>query len=320
VTAAPSFSVVICSYSMDRWDDLHAAVRSVDAQTLRAAQTIVVTDYAETLLEQAGDAFPEAQVVPNREDRGLSGARNTGVAQATGNVIVFLDDDALAAPDWLERLAVHYATPGVLGVGGAVRPNWPGRRPPWLPLEFDWTVGCSYRGLPESASSVRNLIGANMSFRREVFELIGGFTNGLGRVGGRPMGCEETELAIRLRQACPGAALVYEPEAVVSHRVTPQRTTLRYFISRCWSEGLSKAMVASSVGTKDALESERKHVGRVLPAALRRSLGPGRTEPPARAAAVLAGLGAAAAGFAVGRVAGLGKQRQARIQLQTGHA
>jgi glucosyl-dolichyl phosphate glucuronosyltransferase len=92
-----------------------------------------------------------------------------------------------------------------------------------------------------------------MSFRREVFELVGGFTEWLGRLGARPLGCEETELAIRIRQRRPEARLLYDPAAVVHHHVPRQRARWRYFRSRCYAEGLSKAAVSRLVGASGYL-------------------------------------------------------------------
>ena len=117
-----------------------------------------------------------------------SPARNTGVALATGAVVAFIDDDAVADTDWLKYLGAAYAHDGVLGVGGAIEPAWQHGRPAWFPAEFDWVVGCTYRGVPEFAGPVRNLIGANMSLRREVFDVVGGFNEGVGRVGAVPLG------------------------------------------------------------------------------------------------------------------------------------
>jgi GT2 family glycosyltransferase len=304
--ASLSISVVVCAYTDRRWEDIVAAVASVRAQTRPPQRTILVVDHNRPLLERARAAFPDVLVVPSTGRPGLSGARNTGVSHAVGDVVAFLDDDARAEPDWLERLAARYASPAVAGVGGAATPAWPGRRPRWLPPEFDWVVGCSFAGMPEEAAPVRNLIGANMSFRREVFGSVGGFTDGLGRVGSRPLGCEETELGIRLRQWRPGARLVYEPAAVVRHRVTAERTAWRYFCSRCYAEGRSKAMVSRLVGARDALETERRYVRSVLPRAVLRGLDPRRHDRPggiAAAGAILAGLGLAAAGYVRGRLA-----------------
>jgi GT2 family glycosyltransferase len=302
----PRVSVVICTYTDRRWDDVATALASVRAQSRPPVQTILVVDHNPALLERAKVAFPDVLVVPNKERAGLSGGRNTGVSHAAGDVVAFLDDDARAEPDWLERLAAGYSDPSVLGVGGAAAPVWPGRRPGWLPAEFDWVVGCSYVGLPTAAASVRNLIGANMSFRREVFDTVGGFTDGLGRVGTRPLGCEETELGIRLRQWRANGRLVYEPAAVVHHRITEDRAAWRYFCSRCFAEGVSKAIVSRRVGASDALETERRYVRSVLPRAIVRGLDPRRRHRSAgvaRAGAIVAGLLLAGAGYARGLLA-----------------
>jgi glycosyltransferase involved in cell wall biosynthesis len=199
-TAHPSASVVVCAYTEKRWDDLVAAVRSALDQTRPPLEVILVSDHNPGLLERVRRELPEAAAVANDGTRGLSGARNTGVRMARGDVIAFLDDDALAAPDWLERLLQPYGDSRVVGVGGLIEPLWPGARPPVLPAEFDWVVGCSYEGLPTDTAPVRNLIGANMSLRRDVFGMVGGFRTDVGRVGTRPLGCEETELCIRIRQ------------------------------------------------------------------------------------------------------------------------
>jgi GT2 family glycosyltransferase len=300
------FSVVICAYTDRRWEDIVAAVASIGAQTRPPARTILVVDHNPPLLERARVAFPAVLVVPNTGRVGLSGGRNTGVSHAVGDVVAFLDDDARAEPDWLERLAAGYSNPSVIGVGGAATPVWPGQRPSWLPPEFDWVVGCSFVGMPRVAAPVRNLIGANMSFRREVFDTVGGFTDGLGRVGSRPLGCEETELGIRLRQWRAGVRLVYEPAAVVRHRVTTDRMAWRYFCSRCYAEGLSKAMVSRLVGARDALDTERRYVRSVLPRAMVRGLDPRqqhRSAGIARVGAIVAGLALATAGYARGTLA-----------------
>jgi glucosyl-dolichyl phosphate glucuronosyltransferase len=297
------FSVVICAWTEDRWDQLAAAIASVGRQSRPAWQTIVAVDHCPPLARRLADAFPEATVVASSGRPGLSGARNTGLALATGEVVAFLDDDAVAAPDWLERLAAGYTSPEVAGVGGAVLPAWEASRPGWFPPEFDWVVGCSYTGLPRGREPVRNLIGANMSFRREVFELVGGFSEGLGRLGTRPLGCEETELAIRIGQRRPGARLLYDPSAVVHHLVPRQRARWRYFRARCYAEGRSKAVVSRLVGAGDALASERDYIRRVLPRAVAAGLAPGRPAGFRSAATVLLGLGFTAGGYLHGRLA-----------------
>ena len=182
--------------------------------------------------------------------------------------MAFLDDDAVAAVDWLERLAAPYADEMVVAVGGRVVASWDTVRPRWMPPTFDWVVGCTYEGHPATATEVRNPIGANMSVRRSVLERLGGFRVGIGREGGGAAGCEETELCIRIGQQMPGARVWYEPAAVVWHRVPATRATWKYFRTRCVAEGRSKARVARSVGRVDALASERDYVRRALPRAM----------------------------------------------------
>src|SRR5436190_12490052 len=120
----PDFSVVICAYTLDRWDDLTAAIAAVQKQTVAPHEVIVVADHNPNLQARAIAELPNVTVVPNHEPAGLGGARNSGLAAATGSYIAFLDDDAIAADDWLERLAAGYADPAVVGIGGAILPTW----------------------------------------------------------------------------------------------------------------------------------------------------------------------------------------------------
>ncbi len=302
---APDVSVVICAYSEDRWRDLTAAVDSVRTQTTPAREIILVIDHNDRLLERARRQFRAVLVVENKQARGLSGARNSGTAVATSPVVAYLDDDAIAAPDWLTWLSRHYDDSQVLGVGGSIVPLWSRDRPGWFPQEFDWVVGCSYRGMPETTAPVRNLIGANMSFRREAIEATGGFRTDMGRVGEHPVGCEETELCIRTRQRWPERVLLHEPRAQVQHRVPDSRARWSYFRRRCYAEGLSKAQVSRSVGHADGLASERTYTLRTLPQGIARGTAEAvRARHPgtlARSGSIVAGLAITTAGYVVGK-------------------
>lgn len=307
MNAPLSVAVIVCAYTERRWDDLQAAYRSLTHQTRAPQDVIVVIDHNDELRQRFAAAWPAARVLANRYDRGLSGARNTGIDDTTADVVLFLDDDAVAAPDWVQALLAPFDDETVQGVAGWADPEWgPQGAPAWFPAPFRWVVGCSYEGLPATTTDVRNPLGCAMGFRRSALQSAGGFSGSVGRVGTHPVGCEETEFSIRLRQSDPTARIVMVPAAVVRHRVSHDRHSLRYFVSRCFWEGVSKAVVAAAVGAQDALASERAYTTRVLPAAFGRGLlDPlrGRFSGPARSAAILLGLVATTAGFLRGRVA-----------------
>jgi glycosyltransferase involved in cell wall biosynthesis len=295
-------SVVICAYTEDRWDQICAAVDSVRGQSLPSVEIILVIDHNSALFERATASMINVTVVANEQAKGLSGARNTGAARARGEIIAFLDDDAVADEDWLKYLVEPYEDPQIAGVGGLTLPRWQTARPAWLPEEFYWVIGCNYTGMAPSGAPVRNLIGANMSFRRDMLRLVdGGFASGIGRTSaGRPLGCEETEFCIRLAQRAPGSLMTMEHRAVIWHFVPDSRCTFRYFVSRCFAEGISKAQVAASVGSGDGLSAERKYTTRTLPLGVLRGAADffrGHILGIARAAAIITGLGATVVGY-----------------------
>jgi hypothetical protein len=204
-----SISVVVCGYTEARWGDLLAAVESARRQQMAPVEVLVVIDHNAALcgrlqgaLREYGSSVedrktefpapngevppvaprPEVRVLASRFERGLSGARNTGIAEARGEIVAFLDDDAVACEDWLSWFADGFTAPEVRGVGGRTVPAWAsGRRPRWYPEEFDWVHGASYRGMPSGTARVRNILGGNASFRRSALLAVGGFDTGLGR-------------------------------------------------------------------------------------------------------------------------------------------
>ena len=312
-----SVSVVICAYTLDRWDQLVLAMESVAAQEPEH-ETILVVDHNDDLLERARERWPDARVLPNAGSRGLSSGRNTALQWAAGEIVAFLDDDAYAEEGWLATLLAGFADPAVVAVGGSAAPIWPGPPPAVLPDELLWIVGCSYRGLPTQAGEVRNVMGCSMAFRREPLMAVGGFNPDTGRVGKLPIGCEETEVCIKLRQADASRIVWYDPAARVRHHVSEDRVRFAYVARRSWCEGLSKAAIARTVGRHDALSAESAYASRVLPAAVWRELrrGPRGLIP---AVAVAASLGLAGVGYLRGRFARV-RTGAARTALPSGVA
>jgi hypothetical protein len=308
-------SVVICAYTEQRWEQTCAAIESAFDQDPKPAEVLLVVDHNAELAARARDQLPRVTVLDSDGPPGLSGARNTGLRAATQPVTTFLDDDARARPGWLASLVEPYSSSDVVATGGSVHPWWPDQRPPWLPPAFDWVVGCSYLGLPDSTGPVRNPIGANMSLRTRLALDAGGFNCSVGQAGGNLQRCDETEMVIRLTASRPKSTVIYVPAAAVDHHVGNDRLTFRYFMRRCWYEGVSKATVVRLSGSAAGLQRERRHVAVVIPAALLRELRSGVTGDLAafmRISLSIAGLAATTTGYLIGQI------RQAiHIRLKT---
>jgi GT2 family glycosyltransferase len=298
--------VVIACYSQRRWAHLVAAVGSALDQARPAAQVAVVVDHNEPLLARARDHFAgeaRVRVLPNLYARGASGARNTGVQQLSTDLVAFLDDDTSASRGWLKALCEPLDDdPDVVGTGGGVEADWPadGQRPAWFPPEFDWVIGASYRGMPTETAQVRNVWAENMAVRRSVFLAVEGFRVGFGKLGGesRP---EDTDLCLRMAAAVPGGRWVYQPQALVTHAVPPERSTFRFFLRRCYAEGRGKSELARLIPPDEALSSERDYLRRVIPAAATQALhglgAPGWGGRAARSGSTVTGIAAAGVGF-----------------------
>jgi GT2 family glycosyltransferase len=300
---AETVSVVVAAHTEDRWREIVKALRAVQAQVPPPLEVILVVDHNAALAQRARTEIAGVTTVENVDDRGASATRNAGVENSSGDIVVFLDDDqAPVRSGWITLLCRHFGDPQVLGVGGGVMPDWLGSgRPSWLPGEFDWVIGTSYIGMPETVAPVRNVWGGNTAIRRSVFLSVGGFRSGFGKLAqvSRP---EDTDLCLRVKQAYPGGVWLYDPDAEVSHLVPPGRRTRKFFVRRCWQEGRGKAALFRFVGS-DGIESERDYTTKVLPRALRREMRSALLQRNIaalnRCAAIIIGFAATGAGWLV---------------------
>jgi len=268
-------SVVVSTYSKDRLEYVVDCVESLKRQSYKPIEIFLVLDPVPELVEfYRSKVLGDVRIVVS-EKFGLSNARNSGVKRVSGEIIAFIDDDAVADVKWLENIVKNYEDPKVVGVGGFIKPSWESGAPAWFPEELNWIVGCSYKGLPESKTCVRNPIGCNMSFRKDVFEKVGYFRSDLGRFGKRLLAGEEPEFSIRILKKNPLSKIMYDPSAVVFHRVNRGRASFRYLFKRSFYEGVSKALItSSSMVSNNSLSTESgylKYLLRVaVPSRLRR--------------------------------------------------
>lgn len=251
-------SVVVCTYADERFEDFVDAVESLQTQTYEQVEVVLVIDGNEGVTQRTRERFGDEegiQIHCNERNRGLSYSRTRGLEQATGDVIAFLDDDAVARPDWVEQLVRGYEKTDAIAVGGRMVPEWVAGRPAHLPEEFSWLVGVNYEPRLEQWTEVRNTLGSNMSFRAAVFEELGGFDEQVGLTADSQIQADETEFGIRLQEAF-GKGMLYQPDAVVAHKVFEYRTEPGWLCRRAFWQGYSKRLLADrsddAVGDNEA--------------------------------------------------------------------
>ncbi|MFB6295415.1 MAG: glucosyl-dolichyl phosphate glucuronosyltransferase [Halobacteriales archaeon] len=250
-------SVVLCTYSLDAYEHFSEAAESVLAQTYDDVELVVVVDGNDDLHERVREDYGNHESVVvhcNDENRGLSYSRNRGVELASGDVVAFMDDDAVADERWIEELVETYERHDALAAGGRMTPAWVAGEPDFLPPEFYWLIGVTYRGFPEEETEVRNTFSSNLSFRREVFRELGGFRPHMGKQGTNDLQGGETELCARLREEY-GEGVMYNPDAVVAHKVFPFRTRAPWMVERAFWQGYSKRMMQTETPGSISRES-----------------------------------------------------------------
>lgn len=296
---APEVSVVICSHNGERL--LPGALDSIRRQSVPGDryEVLVVDDGSTDRTAEIG-AAAGARTIRLRPNRGIAAARNAGSAAASAPIVAFTDDDCEADPDWLRRLLEAFGDAHVEAVGGSVMPvgsdglalRYLRALNPLTPLGAELLASNSplYRlllylrraalGHPPMSAGDRlySVVGANMAFRRELLERVGGFDEAF-RFGG-----EEEDLCRRAHGLSPAARIVYAPEAVVAHRFPPQlRDTLRR--ARAYGRGNARTALKHPAVRPIVYPFPLLVAGILATGVLRRSPG----------AAVLAGLVPAAA-------------------------
>jgi glycosyltransferase involved in cell wall biosynthesis len=245
-------TAAVCTY--ERYATLAATICSLREQSLAAE------DYEVLVLDSSRDGQRAREFAAGYGDvanlrfvrldvPGLSNARNVATATAQTPLIAFIDDDALAAGDWLEQIVATFAAASadVAAVGGPVEPLWEAPRPIWL---HDGLLGylsvLDWGDRPLVLGQDRWLIGTNVAYRREALLATGGFREDLSRRGDVLVSNEELEMHDRLQAA--GGRLFYSPAVRVTHRIPPARLTQAWFRRRIFWQAVSD-LIAGRVST-----------------------------------------------------------------------
>lgn len=246
------YSVIIAT--RDRAKHLHGTLASLATiQTAHDWEVIVVdnnsTDDTPGVVREMAHGYPARLRYVYEAVPGRSAALNSGIAAARGEIIATTDDDVRVPPDWLDvagaaldRLQCHF-------VGGKVLPIWSGTRPAWLPDGggSHWAViALLDRGTEPLEFDRRVPLGVNMAFRRQAFDIAGGWDQRIGRKARTLLSHEVREWCLRAR--AKGMRGFYVPEMTVQHIIPPDRLRKTYF--RRWSYwcGVSRAMLFQQHG------------------------------------------------------------------------
>ncbi len=251
----PRCSVVLCTYN--RRNLVLTALASLRRQTLPYDQfeVIVVDNDSRDGTFAAVNAYVQAgplMVSRNPEDmwhvrcltetqNGLSYARNTGLQAAQGEIIVFLDDDTIAQPTFLERLLVAYDETGADAIGGRVELRWEAIRPHWLSDDLLDVLGYFAPAQERmQLPATLDVSSCNFSLKRTMLDTIGCFSPLLSKRTSSPISMDVADICRRVRLA--GGSLWYEPAAIVEHRVPAARLTRPYFVGRAYWLGRSEVV------------------------------------------------------------------------------
>lgn len=250
-------SVIVCTYAEERFEDFLEAVQSLQAQTYDNIEIVLVIDGNETIHEWTTKRFDGKDNIVihcNDKNHGISASRTRGVEIASGDVVAFIDDDAIANEDWVETLVKAYQEHDAIAVGGQMVGEWIGDRPWFLPQEFNWLVGVTHRGFGETGSEVRNTFESNLSFRRDVFLDLGGFDPKLGPTAEEYRHSEGAEIGVRLKNQHDSGVLYIE-DAIVKHKIFKHRTKFIWLCQRAFKQGVSKRTMAQQSAEESSVES-----------------------------------------------------------------
>lgn len=240
----PDISVIICTYNRaDMLRDTLGSFFSMDLDGGPTFEVIVVdnrsTDTTSEVAAKFAHQNPDHICVIREPKQGLSHARNTGIREARGDIVAFVDDDVFFDSGWLKGVASIFRDyPEASCLGGKSIPQFEGGRPDWVTDELLIMYGST-----NSGNKIKEMVypehpfGLNMAFRREVFDTIGNFGIHLGRKKNNLLSSEESDLFFRINNA--GLKIVYTPNALLYHRIPATRARKNWIISRYYWQGIS---------------------------------------------------------------------------------
>ena len=264
----PPLSIVVCACSMKRYADLVDLLSSIKAQTFKNFETVLVIDGNKELHDKIKDylslnSVQNTKLILNPEQRGLSHCRNTGIMNASGEIIAFVDDDAVLYLGWAGAVINSFDLEQIGGASGEIEPAWESQEMTWFPRELHWLISCSYIMTPTVKQEVERGFGTNMAFRRTALLESGMFDTSLGVVAGKKwVGGEDTLMFLNVRKA--GKTVIFNPEMRIKHKIYKDRLKLKNIIKRAYGGGYSVALLKKQERYKVTNSTENTYLKKLL--------------------------------------------------------
>lgn len=276
----PLLSIVITSYTMDRFKDICDLFDSIKAQTLltqpqalspqsdigHLLEVIFVAERSRELYNKVKQKVAKGVLSPRSErfvtqdighrtltfkvlwndgEPGLSAARNLGILNSSGDIVAFVDDDIVLFPNWAKEVVKSFGDDSIIGVTGQAVPLWEDEKSmSWFPEEFYWIISCTVWFDCNERREVRNAWGMNMAFRREAFAKGELFSIDFGLRNSSRLGWIDPpseDVDLSLRiKEKTGKKIIFNPNIKVRHRVYRRRIGLRFVIQRAASVGFQR--------------------------------------------------------------------------------
>lgn len=253
-------SVIVCTIGRE---ELEKCLNSLKGQSYEDFELILVSneEISDRLIPDVDFNFVKT------DDKNISEQRNRGVEESEGEIIAFLDDDAVPDDRWLEELIKPYEDKDVMCVGGRAIPDYQ-KEPEGEVKNLDehilrGLIGATFIDSDEPVEIVSPLIwGCNMSSKREVFEEISKFPEGLGRRGNLLSG-EERYLQFKILES--NYKIVYNPEAKVKHRISEEQVTPQYLIKRSFWQGISEVKRLEIENSLKPIRENKEIIKNIIP-------------------------------------------------------
>ena len=247
-----TISFIICTYNREKY--IYECLSRLAKNTCQDGWEIILvnnnsTDSTAAECERfVADFKPSNYSYFVEKQQGLSYARNRGIAEAKGEWLVFLDDDAMVNENYIENLRAHLsAHPETGAFGGQIEPFFEGETPDWLsPWAMGFVSAIDLGTKVITFDKKKYPIGANMGISRDAINQVGMFNTALGRVGNNLLGGEEKDIFNRIRQA--GIPILYFPDIKVQHCIPPKRTTKDFIAKLGSGVGMSEQMRTRAIG------------------------------------------------------------------------